>query len=177
MVNIDDLRLANFEVTDSDLEMYLADEIRFKAVLDDSIKEGAYGKAYKLENSELANDIYMVGDYDSMKPSRTIYLIQTMIECFEYGHPFKFIECKVKKYDGKYQFTEIQRAEGGYFDNIIARPKEGYFTWDTDGDDIWLIPSLSGEGMGKIPFLNWRENPFEPKQQDLGFEGLGSLFG
>tara|TARA_B100000287_G_scaffold434913_1_gene500925 strand:- start:313 stop:873 length:561 start_codon:yes stop_codon:yes gene_type:complete len=185
MVDIDDLRLANsgpmlsgqnFEVVPDDLEWVYGDRIFFKALLDDSIKEGEYGKAYKLEDSEWANDIFMVGEYDSRNPSRAVYLIQTKVECFEYGHTFKFIECRVKKNDGKYQFTEIQRAEGGYFENIIGRPKEGYFAWDCDGESIWLLKSLSGVNVEKIPFLNWRENPFEPKQQDLGFEGLGSLF-
>ncbi len=89
MVDIDDLRLANsgpmlsgqnFEVMPDDLEWIFGDRVTFKAVLDDSIKEGAYGKAYKLEDSEWANDIFMVGDYDSRNPSRTIYLIQPKVE-------------------------------------------------------------------------------------------------
>ena len=41
---------------------------------------------------------------------------------------------------------------------------------------IWES-KVSGVDVEKIPFLNWRENPFEPKQEDLGFEGLASLFG
>jgi hypothetical protein len=183
MVDIDNLRLdnqfggQNFEVIPDDLELVSGDGLTFKAVLDDSIKEGDSGKAFKLEDSKLANNVYMIGDYDSRYSSRTIYLIQTMIECFQYGNPFKYIECMVKIQDGTYQFTEFGRAKGGYFENIIARPKEGYFAWDGEGSNIWLITSLSGVDVEKIPFLNWRENPFEPKQQDLGFEGLGSLFG
>lgn len=186
MVDIDDLwNLLDdgvVELKSDDFQLVVKHILKINVELSEPFEEDRNGKLYVLQNSEDAGNIYFAGWLQEDKYARG-YFIQPKSECFEYKFPFKYIECRVGPLmpkNGQLQFENFRKVrDGGHFQLKTLDGTEGYFQWDCDGEDkpIWLIKSLSGVEAVKLPFLNWKENPFEPKQQDLGFEGLESLFG